>query len=459
MVFGGLSYRYLRSIRIKAHFVEAADDLSNVILEIRRYEKNYLLYESQDDLSENRSYIGQASQMIKGILPDIKTLQIEPDLNLLGVQLTEYAESMEQLAGCKKMAYESCVILEDRVRESGKNLVDLSQQLVRKERELILQSLHSVEQNLILSIAVLIFLEGFFIFFVGAKIVRPLRTIEKTTIRIAQGDFAQISVGHSKDETQRVMEAFNRMISELERRQEQLVQAKKLSSIGILASGIAHQLNNPLNNISTSIQILCEEFGHGDPAFSQHLLNNCNQEIARAQEIVKGLLEFSRKKDFAPRPTALYEIVERSIRLISSQVPSGIEILADVPHNLQLDVDGQRIQEVFLNLLMNAIQAIDATGNITIQARPIDSENQLEWVEIIIADTGAGIDSNDLGRIFDPFFTTKEVGVGTGLGLSIVYGIIEKHRGSIAVESRVGAGSRFIIRLPACAALETVERL
>ncbi|KJS33099.1 MAG: hypothetical protein VR64_04165 [Desulfatitalea sp. BRH_c12] len=459
MVFGGLSYRYLRSIRIKAHFVEAADDLSNVILEIRRYEKNYLLYGSQDDLTENRSYIGQASQMIKGILPDIKTLQIEPELNRLGVQLTEYAKIMEQLAGCKKMADESCGLLEDRVRESGKNLVDLSQQLVRIERELILQSLHSLEQNLIISLAVAVCLGGFFILFVGTKIVRPLRTIEKTTIRIAQGDFTPLSVGHSNDETQRVMEAFNRMIAELERRQEQLVQAKKLSSIGILASGIAHQLNNPLNNISTSIQILCEEFGHGDPVFSQHLLNNCNQEIARAQEIVKGLLEFSRKKDFAPRPTALYEIVERSIRLISSQVPSGIEISADVPRNLQLDVDGQRIQEVFLNLLMNAIQAIDSTGYITIQARSIDSEYQLEWVEIIIADTGEGIDSNDLGRIFDPFFTTKEVGVGTGLGLSIVYGIIEKHRGSIAVESRVGAGSRFIIRLPACAALETVERL
>ncbi len=447
LVFGGLSYRYLHSIKIKQHFVEVADDLSNIILEIRRYEKNYLLYASQDDLLENRNYIRKASDVLNGILPDIKSLQIVPELNRLAGQLTDYASIMEQLAGCEKGGNRGCGQHEDRIRESGKNLVDLSQQLVRIERDLILKSLNSLEKNLLVGLAVLVCLGFFFILFVAVKIVGPLRTIEKTTIRIAQGDFTPLSVGHSRDETQRVMEAFNRMIAELERRQEQLVQAKKLSSIGILASGIAHQLNNPLNNISTSLQIMGEEFGHGDPAFLRQLLDNCGQEIFRAQEIVKGLLEFSRKKDFAPRPALLHEIVERSIRLVSSQVPSGIEIDAAVPCDLRLIVDGQRIQEVFLNLLLNAIQAIPSVGRISVQARAIEY-NHTQWVEITVADSGSGIDANDLGRIFDPFFTTKEVGAGTGLGLSIVYGIIEKHSGSIDVESRLGEGTRFIIRLP-----------
>jgi signal transduction histidine kinase len=239
------------------------------------------------------------------------------------------------------------------------------------------------------------------------------------------------------------------MIAELEKRQEQLVQAQKLSSIGIMASGIAHQLNNPLNNISTSLQILAEEFGNGDPDFSKRLLANCLQEILRSQEIVKGLLEFSRQRDFALRAAALRDVVERSVRLVSSQVSSGIEINTNIPPDLRLDMDGQRIQEVLLNLLMNAIQAIDKPpGRIRISARANSTGVQKPMIEILVEDTGKGIDPKDLRQIFDPFFTTKEVGVGTGLGLSIVYGIIEKHHGTISVESRTGEGTRFIIRLP-----------
>ncbi|MGE5255445.1 MAG: sensor histidine kinase, partial [Hyphomicrobiales bacterium] len=242
---------------------------------------------------------------------------------------------------------------------------------------------------------------------------------------------------------------FNRMIAELEKRQEQLVQAQKLSSIGIMASGIAHQLNNPLNNISTSLQILSEEFGHGDPDFSKRLLSNCLLEILRAQEIVKGLLEFSRQREFALRTTQLSDVVERALRLISSQVPAGIEIKADIPPDIQLDMDSQRMQEVLLNLLMNATQAIEELpGQIRVSARPATTAEQKPVIEIVVEDTGKGIDPKDIGKIFDPFFTTKEVGAGTGLGLSIVYGIIEKHRGSIAVQSRPGEGTRFIIRLP-----------
>lgn len=446
---GGLSYRYLTAIETKQHVVAIADDLSNLILEIRRYEKNYLLYASPEDLQENRRYIQQATESLTGILPEIKTLSIAPELNRLGQQLREYAAFMDRRAACGGPPSTDCADLEEHVRESGKRLVELSQLLVKIERERILQILGTLENNLIVSLAILVGMGAVVVFFVGAKIVGPLRTIEKTTLRIAQGDFTPLSVGKPRDETQRVMEAFNRMIAELEKRQEQLVQAQKLSSIGIMASGIAHQLNNPLNNISTSLQILSEEFGHADPDFAKRLLGNCLQEILRAQEIVKGLLEFSRQREFALRTTLLADVVERAVRLISSQVPAGIDIKADIPPAIQLDMDGQRMQEVLLNLLMNAMQAIEQLpGQIRISARPATAANRKPVIEIVVEDTGKGIDPQDLGRIFDPFFTTKEVGAGTGLGLSIVYGIVEKHRGTIAVESRRGEGTRFIIRLP-----------
>jgi signal transduction histidine kinase len=280
---------------------------------------------------------------------------------------------------------------------------------------------------------------------VGHKIVRPLRVIEQTTLRIAAGHFKPLPVHKTRDETQRVVEAFNAMVAELEKRQNQLVQVKKLSSLGILASGIAHQLNNPLNNISTSCQIIIEELDQCPRDLQRKMLANIEQEVLRARDIVRGLLEFSRSRDFTRAPTPLREVVARAVRLISSQVPPGIEISQQVPDDLILHMDGQRIQEVFLNLLMNSIQAIaKPPGRITIKAQLDKSAGQ---AVVIVEDTGISIAEKDLGRIFDPFFSTKDVS-GTGLGLSIVYGIIEKHQGSISVESRENQGCRFIIRLP-----------
>ncbi len=446
--FGSLSYSHLAAIETKLHVVEVADDLSNTILEIRRYEKNYLLYGSADDLEENRRYVREAAAKIAGVLPEVRSLHIAPETERLEQILQGYSAEMERLAACPPGSG-ACGELEESVRESGKQLVELSLVLVKLERDRILAILTQLKRQLLLSLATLVLMGVIVILLVGAKIVRPLRIIEMTTQRIARGDFTPLPVPPSADETERVMEAFNRMIAELERRQEQLVQAQKLSSIGILSSGIAHQLNNPLNNISTSLQILSEEFDRGDPEFLKRMLDNCLHEIARSQEIVKGLLEFSRQRDFSLQATALADVVERALRLISSQVPAGIEIQTDVPADLRLDLDGQRMQEVLLNLLMNAVQAIETRpGRIRISARQIVNEKGSPAVEMRVEDTGKGIDPQHLGQIFDPFFTTKEVGVGTGLGLSIVYGIVEKHRGTITVESRPGEGTRFTIRLP-----------
>jgi signal transduction histidine kinase len=328
----------------------------------------------------------------------------------------------------------------------GKRLVELSRQLVTFERTRILEIINTLKTQLISSVVAFLVFGGFLIFIVSRKVIRPLRVIEGTTTRIAQGDFRPLPVLKTRDETQQVVEAFNRMVKELEKRQDQLVQSKKMSSLGILTAGIAHQLNNPLNNISTSCQIVLEELDHGDREFFRKMLTNIEQEVNRSRDIVKGLLEFSRVRDFALKATPLEDVVQRSVKLISSQVPPGIDIVEEVPWDLILEIDPQRMQEVFLNLLMNALQAIKETpGEIRIAARVDEGRSQ---AVITVEDTGVGIPKAELDRIFDPFFTTKEVGIGTGLGLSIVYGIIDKHHGTISVESREGEGTRFIIRLP-----------
>lgn len=443
---GGISYLNLKEIERKQHFVEIADDLSNVILEIRRYEKNYLLYGQDQDFQENRAYLKQALDVLAKFAPDFKDLQGAPQLTALKDELMVYSQLMDQVHDRVDQHLPlTNAGLEDELRERGKDLLALSQRLVTFERQRIFKIIMSLKTQLLSSLIIFLGFGVFFVFLVGKKIVTPLRVIEKTTRRIATGNFRPLPVHDTRDETQRVVEAFNVMVAELEKRQDQLVQAKKLSSLGILTSGIAHQLNNPLNNISTSCQILLEDLGDGNVEFLRKMLNNVEQEVYRARDIVRGLLEFSRVREFALTPTSLKEVVDRSIKLISSQIPPGIEIVADIPEELFLNIDPQRMQQVFLNLLMNSIHAIEGSGQIRISAaRSRDKNEEL----IAVEDTGSGIAQADLGRVFDPFFTTKEVGIGTGLGLSVVYGIIEKHRGSISVESRQGEGTRFVICLP-----------
>jgi hypothetical protein len=147
--------------------------------------------------------------------------------------------------------------------------------------------------------------------------------------------------------------------------------------------------------------------------FLKKLLTNVEQEVNRARDIVKGLLEFSRVREFALKPTPLGEVVQRAVRLVSSQVPPGVEVVQEVPENLVVNIDAQRLQEVFLNLLLNAIQSIEEPpGEIKIAARLDEARKQ---AVITVADSGCGIPRDVIDHIFDPFFTTKETGAGTGL--------------------------------------------
>jgi signal transduction histidine kinase len=161
--------------------------------------------------------------------------------------------------------------------------------------------------------------------------------------------------------------------------------------------------------------------------------------------VVKGLLEFSREQEFSLRPAQLAETVRRAVRLVQSQVPADISMVVEVPDDFVLPMDSQRMQEVFLNIIINAVQAIGNKGTITISATRDDLTKE---IVIEVHDTGPGIPPEIQGRLFDPFYTTKEEGQGTGLGLSVVYGIIQKHHGNITVSSEPGAGASFFIHLP-----------
>lgn len=446
LLIGIVAYRNLLRVETKMTVVERVRELHDTILEVRRYEKNFLLYGLKEDYQEAVAYVAQGKEIISRVQSEVKGLKGGPYLEELADELGHYARVLEEMAVGDGSQPAGKDAVEAELRQRGKNLVDLSLKLANFEQRRIGEILQSLKNKLAALLLVLVFLGLFLTVLVSRKIVRPLNVIEKTTRRIARGDYQPLPVLRTRDETESVVEAFNKMIAELETRQNLLLQAQKLSSLGILTSGIAHQLNNPLNNISTSCQILMEELNDEESDYVKKLLKNVDNEVDRARDIVKGLLEFSREREPQLNWVNVENLIIRTIQLISSQLPSGVEITYDVPEDLDIYVDYQRLQEVILNLLFNAAQAMpDNTGLISIIARKDPVNRQ---VEIKVHDTGCGIPPDQLTQIFDPFFTTKEVGYGTGLGLSVAHGIVEQHGGSLTAKSKLGEGSTFIIRLP-----------
>lgn len=442
---GLISYDDLETTEEKIEILELAYSLNNIILEARRYEKNFLLYQEAEAIEENLRYLNQARNTKEAILERGGKLNIEPLLRELDGTIVTYGETMAQLSQQTSRSPKEYEALVDKLREQGKKMTEKSEEMVVFERDQIHSILTLLKKQLIawsaLAVALGIVMPLLMVF----GIFRPLSIIKNATEDIAHGRFNRIEVINSRDEMQQVIEAFNTMVRELERRQDQLVQSKKLAAIGTLTAGVAHQLNNPLNNISTSCQIAIDELQDGDIDLLRKMLRNIDQETLRARDVVKGLLEFSREQEFSLRPTQLAETVRRAVRLVQSQVPADIAMVVDVPEELVLPMDSQRMQEVFLNIIINAVQAIGSKGTIAITT---GRDEKTDEAVIEIRDSGAGIPKEIQGRLFDPFYTTKEEGQGTGLGLSVVYGIIQKHHGDISVRSAPGAGTSFFIRLP-----------
>jgi PAS domain S-box-containing protein len=233
----------------------------------------------------------------------------------------------------------------------------------------------------------------------------------------------------------------------LKTRSEQLIQARKLASLGILTSGVAHELNNPLNNISTSIQIILEELGEDNIEFKRNKLLEAEKQVERARDIVKALLEFSRNKSLSFKRVQFKNLVEKAISLIKRELPPEIRIHMNIPEDIEVNLDPKRIKQVLINLILNSVQAMTGGDVLTIKAWEgmIDDAKMLYFQ---VQDTGDGISKQDIDKIFDPFFTTKDVGKGSGLGLSISHGIIEQHEGRIDVESIPGEKTRFTVTLP-----------
>ncbi len=238
---------------------------------------------------------------------------------------------------------------------------------------------------------------------------------------------------------------------ELREKQEQLIQAGKLATLGELTTGVAHELNNPLNNIGlfigNSIDLIELGMADSDPDRILQDLYNAMQQVRKATEIISHLRTFGRAASVSREPLRISQVLERAISLMQEQLRlRQIEVKLDFPaEDVVVIGNGIQLEQVFINLLTNAR---DAMANSARKIITITCKASKQWIDISVGDTGPGIPPELEQRIFDPFFTTKEVGAGTGLGLSITYCIIKEHQGTIMVKRHTGEGAVFLIQLP-----------
>lgn len=305
--------------------------------------------------------------------------------------------------------------------------------------------------------------------FLSKRISAPLRKLEEVAKKITEGDIKQeFTIKNAPREVENLANALDHMAKELEKEKQeleawadklelkvqertaelkkihgQLFRSEKLASIGKLAAGVAHEINNPLTGVLTNASLLMEDLPEGDP--KREDVKVIVNETIRCREIVKRLLDFARQTKPQKKLINVNSLIENIILLVRNQTSfRNITIEKDLEASLpEIMADGDQIQQVIINFILNAADAMPKGGTLKVSSRLLENN---EFIELKFADTGIGISEENRNRIFDPFFTTKEN--GTGLGLSISYGIIEQHGGTIYVESEIGKGTTFTVQLP-----------
>jgi two-component system, NtrC family, sensor kinase len=288
---------------------------------------------------------------------------------------------------------------------------------------------------------------------IANRISESIRTLAAASQELTHGNLEARAEVVTNDELRELADSFNSMASALKKRDEQLkeftrkkiIESERLAIIGQLAAGVAHELNNPLQGIVIYACLLLEKTPEGSPGREsmQKIVTQAN----RCTQIIRGLLDFSRPQLPQKKLSNVAAILQQCVALVEDQALfHNITLVWRLAESLpQVVVDPAQVQQVFMNMLINAAEAMEGVGRLTLTTRYAAGDG---FVEIEFADTGHGISPENMERIFDPFFTTKEIGHGTGLGLAISYGFIKEHHGTISVESDLGGGTTFTVRLP-----------
>ncbi|MFZ2197124.1 MAG: ATP-binding protein [Thermodesulfovibrionales bacterium] len=531
VVCGFIAYKNLSKITSRLKLVEVADDITNTILEVRRYEKNYLLFRDKASLEEFEKYLSAFKKNIDKIEAEIIREIGTENYAMMKKTLDEYEKlfkkinanfiAQDELSTVVKTAginiegelngkdlqtflvlrrYEKNLMLDkdetsrdlflrtstllnsdihveryvmlvkrlcdlyaeeknsmDVMRLRARELQSFTENLSKRERADIGRILQRSGQVLLIALLGVTVLGMVINIKLATSIADPLRRLEKITKKVAKGDFSEAIKVTGKDEIASLELSFNQMeerlqdamtsleltIEKLQEKQAELVKSEKLASIGKLAAGIAHEINNPLTSVLTFSSLLLEQCPESDPRHER--LKMVVKETTRARNIVRQVLNFAKEAPLRKEKINVNRLVKEIADSLNAQGTfKDIELSMSIFENLpDIYIDAVQIGQVITNVLVNAVHAITPPGKITIVTQTAGN-----FVEIIFTDTGSGIPEENLKKVFDPFFTTKDKTKGTGLGLAVSYGIIKKHGGDIEVRSTLDQGSTFIVRLP-----------
>jgi two-component system, NtrC family, sensor kinase len=419
------------------------------IEQARRWEKNYFLYGTNlDDALESTA---ASRNILNDNLHYLDRMSIPWRKEEIMRDLALYQGSLKMLEPVALHGFNTTpdgrIAVEADLRRYGAQIVTEAAALAAKEHELISKWLNIVQKVQAYFLIFLFFLMIYVARFLSLRFMQPLKQLVHHTQRIAKGDFTPVKPARKyRDEFTTVEVAINRMLRELENRQNSLIESHKLRAVGILTAGVAHELNNPLNNIMLSAHSLLEEYDELSQDEHTEMINDIIQETDRSRAIVHNLLDFTRENKSLMQPLDLSLLLHETAKLTLNQARvRGVSIQLDIEPDLPaIQGDRQQLKQVFLNLVLNALDAVDKSGRIQLKARKQTNNRIIVEVE----DNGSGISPEVMPNIFDPFFTTKPVGKGTGLGLSVSHGIISNHGGRIEVASEQGRYTRFTVTLP-----------
>jgi two-component system NtrC family sensor kinase len=435
-------------IQGKLVFVESAESYMFEIQQARRFEKNYFLYGT--NLEDAVFHVHNAQQVLQRSPGEMSSVVGAKNFKTMEGHILRYEELLNRLAQHETNegvnGSQRGESIEEELRQHGAEIVNVAEQLVTKEREAINTMLLISQRISILFLPLLLALIVYVTNFIARQMLQPLNRLMAATRRIAEGDFTPITPRRRyRDEFSELAMALNHMIHQLARRQEMLVQAHKLKAVGTLTAGIAHELNNPINNIMLTAAILQEDYKSLSDEDRIDMAKDLVDQAQRSQKIVRNLLDFARESEMKTELFQIRDLIEEVLRLTTNQMKlSKVKPKRQFADNLPpIHGDKTQLNQVFLNIVLNAVDAMPQGGVLTVKT----GVNQ-EYLKIDVSDTGVGIPEHILNSIFDPFFTTKSTGKGTGLGLSVSLGIVRKHGGDIQVKSILNEGTTFTILLP-----------
>ncbi len=484
-------------MRKEIRYLEVADSLRSKSLQLRRHEKNFFLYGDLTEIGQVYLYIKDIKAIIRQAAPLYETgnllnLQSKTEeyarrfnaversvadfhngFNALKLRQRRYAaffpllEStfLERPAAVSDILGKVFMIDGNEpirkylaelgteitaLRKNGEEILTISKDLDKSARDRVENAI-TLLQTMTMVLFPLFFFIGFgTLFFIGQSVVSRLKILTTAIEKTGKGDFRSLPVPEKHDEVGVLITAFNRMEQdlvnrdeELKKKNEELHRSRKLASIGTLASGVAHELNNPLNNIYISAQILEKEARDSCNPLVHEIVGDIVGQAVRVKRIVGDLLEYARGKEPHFREVELNDLirgVQRLVKAIADTDKINFVLNSD-SSRIFIKADPEQMERVFINLFSNAVEAMSGKGDIIITLKSAGDS-----VRIWVSDTGKGMTPEEMEKVFEPFFTTKDK--GTGLGLAIVFSIIKKHKGEIFVDSEKDRGTTFYITLP-----------